>query len=99
MQEPNRFALVLILIVSYRPYLIVIPPPLYTTVFLLVTLITSLTINFNTIYNLTAGPTYSFLPPQLIEHYSFPNLGTVPSILDILVLLFPIILAIIPTFF
>ncbi|XTI95808.1 hypothetical protein V2W45_1257251, partial [Cenococcum geophilum] len=99
LQEPNRFTSVLILIVSYRPYLIVVPPPLYTALSLLVTPITSLTINFNTTYNLTVGPTYSFLPPQLIEYYNFPSLGTVSSILDILVLLFPIISAIILTFF
>jgi len=99
LQEPNRFTLVLIPIISYRPYLIVILPPLYTALSLLVTPIASLTINFNTIYNLTTGPTRSFLPPQLIEHYNFPSSGTVPSILDILVLLFPVILAIIPTFF
>ena len=99
LQEPNGFTSVSIPIASHGPRPTVVPPPLYTTIPSLVTPIASPTIKFNTTYNSTAGPTRSFLPPQSTKQYNFPSLGTVPGIPDILVLLFPVILAILPTFF
>ncbi|OCK76356.1 hypothetical protein K432DRAFT_408240 [Lepidopterella palustris CBS 459.81] len=97
----NSFTPIPFPIISDRPRQTVSRHSLCTTVpSLNFTAIGSSTVKFNA-FNSTLGSiaSHSFLPAQPTGLYYFPNVGTVPGIPDVLVLLSAVIPVLLPTFF